>query len=67
MLEKVNRVLYGLPFGVPLGWIAARIFDGDYELAFREVMISLPLVFVWLIFNRSKWGFLGEARRAQGE
>lgn len=55
MLQTIERILYGAPFGFPLGWIAARLTEGQYKLAFWDAIGVCVLVLPIMILNRWNW------------
>lgn len=55
MLKQIERILYGVPFGFPMGWVAARISEGNYGLALWDIgcifLIALPII----VLTRWAW------------
>ncbi len=43
-MKKLIENMAWLPFGFPLGWVAARVADGQYQIALFDLLGCLALI-----------------------
>lgn len=51
MLKVLIKALEGIPYGFPIGWVAARAAEGDYRRAAIDTLACISMIGVLLIWD----------------